>query len=125
MSKVPVMLRYLRYALIAALTLVLLTVALANRAVVPVRFLPEDVAALFGVNWQMEMPLFLVIFGGVVVGVIIGFTWEWLREHKHRTTASVRGREVKRLERELAVMKDSTSLPMDDVVALVDKRKAG
>ncbi len=119
------MLRYLRYALIAALTLFLLTVALANRAVVPVRFLPEDVAALFGVNWQMEMPLFLVIFGGVVAGVVIGFTWEWLREHKHRKTASQRSREVKRLERELAVMKDSTSVPMDDVLALVDKRKAG
>lgn len=121
------MIRILRYLLIAALTLFLLTVSLANRMVVPVNFLPEDVAALFGVNWSVEMPLFLVIFGGVVSGAVIGFTWEWLREHKHRRTASVRGRELARLERELAVMKDSTSVPhKDDVLALIEKpRKAG
>ena len=120
------MLRILRYALIAVLLIVLLTVALANRAVVPVRLLPEDVGALLGLNWQMDMPLFLVLFGGVVAGVVIGFTWEWLREHKHRRTASQRGKQVARLERELAVMRDSTSLPKDDVLALSEKpRKAG
>lgn len=120
------MLRYLRYALIAVLMVLLLTVGLANRTVVPVRFLPEDVAALFGVSWQMEMPLFLVLFGGVVAGVVIGFTWEWLREHKHRKVASEKKREVARLERELAVMKDSASVPGDDVLALIQKpRKAG
>lgn len=119
------MLRYVRYAVIAVLLIVLLTVALANRTVVPVRFLPEDVGALFGVNWQVEMPLFLVIFGGVVAGVVIGFTWEWLREHKHRKAASQRKREVTRLEREMEVMRDSRSVPGDDILALVDKRKAG
>ncbi|MEZ5754956.1 MAG: LapA family protein [Paracoccaceae bacterium] len=119
------MLRTLRYALIAVLLLVLLTMALANRTVVPVRFLPEDVGALFGLSWQMELPLFLVILGGVAVGVLIGFTWEWLREHKHRKTASQRGRELARLERELEVMKDSRSVPGDDVLALIEKRKAG
>ena len=36
------MLRTLRYALIAVLLLVLLTMALANRTVVPVRFLPAN-----------------------------------------------------------------------------------
>ena len=119
------MLRCVRYAVIAVLLIVLLTVALANRTVVPVRFLPEDVGALFGLNWQVEMPLFLVIFGGVVAGVVIGFTWEWLREHKHRKAASQRKREVTRLEREMEVMRDSRSVPGDDILALVDKRKAG
>lgn len=119
------MLRTLRYALIAVLLLVLLTMALANRTVVPVRFLPEDVGALLGLSWQMELPLFLVILGGVATGVLIGFTWEWLREHKHRKTASQRGRDLARLERELEVMRDSRSVPGDDVLALIEKRKAG
>ncbi|NGQ90437.1 LapA family protein [Rhodobacter sp. HX-7-19] len=117
--------RTLRYALIAVLLLVLLTMALANRTVVPVRFLPEDVGALLGLSWQMELPLFLVILGGVAAGVLIGFTWEWLREHKHRKTASQRGRDLARLERELEVMRDSRSVPGDDVLALIEKRKAG
>ncbi|MFT4152147.1 MAG: LapA family protein [Paracoccaceae bacterium] len=117
--------RYLRYAILAILTLALLAVAVANRAPVEVKALPDGLAALFGVSWSVQVPLFLVLFGGAVAGLMIGFLWEWLREHKHRKAASTRSREVTRLERELAVMRDSASVPaQDDVIALLD-RKAG
>ena len=97
------MIRYLRLLLLAVLGLVLLTVALANRAPVTVRLLPDDMAALTGLTWAMELPLFLVILGGILAGVLIGFVWEWFREHGHRATASQKSREVTRLERELAL----------------------
>jgi lipopolysaccharide assembly protein A len=117
------MIRYLRLMLLVLLGLTLLTVALANRALVSVRLLPEDLAALTGLTWAMELPLFLVIFAGIVAGVLIGFVWEWFREHGHRATASQKSREVARLERELAVLKDSTSVPpKDEVLALLEKR---
>lgn len=117
------MIRYLRLILLALLGVALLVVALANRAPVQVRLLPEDMAALTGLTWAMDLPLFLVIFGGIVVGVLIGFVWEWFREHGHRATASQKSREVTRLERELAVLKDSTSVPpKDEVLALLEKR---
>ncbi|MBS3980216.1 MAG: LapA family protein [Rhodobacteraceae bacterium] len=117
------MIRYLKLFLLALLGLSLLTVALANRAVVPVRLLPEDLATLTGLTWSMELPLFLIILGGIIAGVLIGFVWEWVREHGHRATASQKSREVARLERELAVLKDATSVPpKDEVLALLDKR---
>jgi lipopolysaccharide assembly protein A len=117
------MIRYLRLLFLGLVGLSLLIVALANRAPVAVRLLPDDLAALTGLTWAMELPLFLVIFGGIVVGVLIGFVWEWFREHGHRATASQKAREVTRLERELAVLKDATSVPpKDDVLALLEKR---
>jgi lipopolysaccharide assembly protein A len=117
------MIRYLRLILLALLGLSLLTVALANRAPVTLRLLPDDLAALTGLSWAMELPLFLVIFAGIIAGVLIGFVWEWFREYGHRATASQKSREVARLERELAVLKDSTSVPpQDDVLALLEKR---
>ena len=117
------MIRYLRLILLVLLGLSLLTVALANRAPVTVKLLPEDLAALTGLTWAVELPLFLVIFGGIIAGVLIGFVWEWFREHGHRATASQKSREVARLERELAVLKDSTSIPpKDEVLALLEKR---
>ena len=118
------MIRSLRYLFLAALGLVLLTVALANRAPVTLKALPEDLAAFTGFAWQIELPLFIVIFGGIIAGLLIGFVWEWFREMKHRSTASRKTREVARLERELAVMKDSQSVPKDDILALLDKPKA-
>jgi uncharacterized integral membrane protein len=117
------MIRYLRLILLGLLGLFLLTVALANRAPVEVRLLPGDLAALTGLTWAMQLPLFLVIFAGIVAGVLIGFVWEWFREHGHRATASQKAREVARLERELAVLKDAASVPpQDEVLALLDKR---
>lgn len=118
------MIRSLRYLFLAALGLALLTVALANRAPVTLKALPEDLAAFTGFAWQIDLPLFMVIFGGIIAGLLIGFVWEWFREMKHRSTASRKTREVARLERELAVMRDSQSVPKDDILALLDKPKA-
>ena len=118
------MIRSLRYLFLAALGLVLLTVALANRAPVTLKALPEDLAAFTGFAWQIELPLFMVIFGGIIAGLLIGFVWEWFREMKHRSTANRKTREVARLERELAVMKDNQSVPKDDILAILDKPKA-
>lgn len=118
------MIRYLRLALLAMLALVLLVVAMANRATVTVKALPDDIAALLGYGGSMDLPLYAVIFGGMIAGVLIGFVWEWMREHRHRAIASTKTREVSRLERELATMRDATSVPQDDVLALLDKPKA-
>jgi lipopolysaccharide assembly protein A len=118
------MTRLLRYILLALLTLALVIIASANRDFVTLRLLPEDFAALFGANWQLDLPVFLVLFAGIVIGLLVGFVWEWLREHKHRRLASTKSREVSKLERELAALKDQTSLPQDDVLAILDQPKA-
>lgn len=118
------MLRYLRYLVLGAIAAALVIVALANRNAVTLRLLPDELAALVGVQWVIDLPLFLVIFGGIVAGVLIGFVWEWLREHKHRAAAAERAREVARLEREVGPRRAAG--PADDVIALVDSpRKAG
>ncbi|MEY5037208.1 MAG: hypothetical protein RL472_314 [Pseudomonadota bacterium] len=117
------MIRTLRYLFLAILGIGLLTVAMANRTSVQVKALPDDLAAFTGFDLKLELPLFVVIFGGIVAGLLIGFVWEWFRERKHRATASKKSREVTRLERELAVMKDSTSVPKDDILALLDRPK--
>ena len=121
------MIRFFRYLLLALLAIGLLTVALANRTPVLVRALPEDVGLFMGFTWAMELPLFLVIFGGIIAGLLIGFVWEWARESKHRTAASTRSREVARLEREVSRLRATTDTPpQDEVLALLDaKRKAG
>ena len=116
--------RYPRYILLVVLTLALLIVALANRALVTLSLLPDDLAALLGWQARVEVPLFMVLALGAVLGIALGFVWEWLREHKHRKVARVQTRAVSRLERELAAMKDQTALPDDPVLALLDKPKA-
>lgn len=118
------MTRLLKYLALALLTVALVVVASANRDVVTLSLLPPDIAALFGFNAQLGLPVFLVLLAGIVIGLLVGFVWEWLREHKHRRLASTKTREVSKLERELAALKDQTSLPEDDVLAILEKPKA-
>jgi len=119
------MVRYLRYILVFLLGVCLLTVALANRAPVTLRALPDDLSALVGFGGQIEVPMFLVIFGGIAAGLLIGFVWEWLREYKHRAAVNTKSREVSKLERELAVLRDTKGAPRDEVLAILERPKAG
>lgn len=120
------MIRTLRLVCLALLGLALIAVAIANRAPVEVRLLPDDLAALTGLTWATQLPLFLVIFAAIIVGVLVGFVWEWFREAGIRGTASMTSREVARLERELASLRGSTGGRQDDdVLALLERPKAG
>ena len=112
--------RYIRYLILAVIGVALIAVALANREPVALKLLPEGLARIAGMNQSIQLPLFLVIFGGVVAGVLIGFIWEWLREHKHRAEVTRKEREVGKLEREVKKLKGEKNQGKDDVLALLD-----
>lgn len=112
------MMKYLRYLVLLLIALGLFSVALANREPVVLHALPPDLAQLVGIDWQIRLPLFLVAFGGIVMGVLIGFVWEWIREHKHRAAAAAKSREVQELKREVA--RSTPATHKDDVLALLD-----
>lgn len=120
--------RYIRYAFWAVLAIVLVTLALANRQMVTLNTLPEGLASMlnalpFGGNlsFSIDMPLFLVIFIGIALGLLIGFVFEYLREMKIRGEASRSKSEVRRLERELKRTKAERDKDKDEVLAILDE----
>ena len=118
--------RYIRYAFLAILAICLITMALANRQLVTLQLLPADLAALVGYSGSLTVPLFLVIFAGIVAGVLIGFVWEWMREAKHRAAAGTERREKEKLKREVRKLKTRNAADRDgdDVLALLDDSAA-
>ncbi len=112
--------RYLRYAFLAILALGLVTISTANRGPVTLRLFTDEVAEWVGLQNTITLPLFVVIFGGIVAGVMVGFIWEWFREHKHRVEASTNRRDNVRLEREVKRLRKKDDAVMDDVLALLE-----
>ena len=112
--------RYIRYGFLAALAIVLVTMALANRAVVTLHLLPAEVSGFLGFSWTITLPLFIVIFGGIIAGILIGFVWEWLREHRQRAEAAAARRERDRLAREVEKLRGPSPEKGDDVLALIE-----
>jgi putative membrane protein len=114
--------RYLRYAFLAVLAICLVTVALANRAPVTLRLMSDQLSGVAGISPTITLPLFLVIFGGIIAGILIGFVWEWFREHKHRAEAAFLRRQRQRLEKEVVQLRGTSTAPGDDVLALLDAK---
>jgi putative membrane protein len=113
--------RYIRYACIAIFAIALIAIALANRELVHIRLIPTEMAELFTVVPEVRLPLFLIIYGAILVGLLVGFIWEWLRESGHRRHESQLERENRRLERELRRMREERHQGKDDVLALLDE----
>ena len=116
--------KQLRAGFWAIVGLCLIIVGLANRGPVTVRAMPEAMGNLLGLSPDIELPLFVVIFLGVAAGLLIGFFWEWLREHRFRSEARSKGREVMQLRREMDRLRDSDGDGKDDVLALLDSAGA-
>lgn len=112
--------KILRYGFWAIVAVCLVIVGIANRGIVTLRALPEGLADLIGVSPDIDMPLFVVIFLGVALGLLIGFLWEWVREGRIRSEARAKSREVTLLEREVGRLKQEKHDGKDDVLALLD-----
>jgi uncharacterized integral membrane protein len=115
--------RMIRYLVLGLLAVLLLVVASANRAPVLVRLLPEEVDRFLGLGRQIELPLFLVMFAGILVGLAIGFVWEWIREAALRAEAGEQKRKVAVLEREVSRLKTAEAKPADEILAMIEAKR--
>jgi len=113
--------KYIRYSFWAVVAICLIVMGMANRDIVTLRALPEVFATPLGVSPDIELPLFMAIFIGVGLGLLIGFLWEWVREHRVRSESRAKSREVNALQREIDGLKTEKHEGKDEIVALLDK----
>lgn len=110
--------RYVRYALLAIIMIVVILLAVANRDMTTLRLMPEGLAEIH--QESINLPLFVVLLGTLLLGVVLGYVLEWGREMRQRREASERRRRIAQLEQELALIKHKTGEGKDDVLALLD-----
>jgi uncharacterized integral membrane protein len=111
---------FIRLLLLGLLAFLLVVLAMANRGLVTLRLLPGELSDFAGIRADLTLPLFIVIFLAIGLGLLIGFVWEWLREHKHRAEARAQRAEKERLEKELARTRRTVG-PQDEVLAILDE----
>ncbi len=112
--------RFVRLLFLGIVGLILIVLALANRQVVTLSLVPDELSGLLPFANDLALPLFLIILGGIVAGLLIGFVWEYFREHKIRADANRRKRDLNRLEREVKGLREKTGEGKDDVLALIE-----
>ncbi len=111
---------FIRWVFLSIIGILLIFVALANRDPVVLRLFPAEFSVFLPVPPPIEVPMFLVMFGFIVLGLLIGFVWEWMRERRHRQQAVIQKRQVVKLEREVDGLKRQKAGDKDDILALLD-----
>lgn len=109
--------RTLKILLLALILVVVVVLSLANRGDVTLHLLPADMATVMPLS--IEVPLFVVSLVSIVVGMVVGYLLEWLREHKHRRNARVKGKEAAKLQRDMQKLRKEANKPEDEVLALI------
>lgn len=113
--------RAITYILLGLIALCLVIVGFANHDPVTLTLLPGDIARFTKFNAQIALPLYAVVLGGVAIGLLLGFFWEWVREAKHRSDAVAQRREKARLASEIKKLKADRNEGRDDVLVLLDE----
>jgi len=88
--------------IVVPLAIVIVAFALANRQVVTVSFDPFSSASP---AYAASLPLFVLIFVLVILGVVIGGIAAWLRQAAWRRTARRLDADVRALHQELEAMR--------------------
>ncbi len=114
------MIRLTKLIFLIVLGFLLVTVLLANRNSVELRGLPDVLANVIGLPNMIVLPLYLVIFGAVVLGLALGYLWEWLREYRLRAEGAKAKREADQLHRKVRKMQRRSGDHDDDVIALIE-----
>jgi len=100
--------KFITFFVLVPLAVVIVMFAVANREVITVSFDPFDSA---NPAVAFKMPLFILVFVLVGLGVLVGGIAAWLRQHKWRTRARRAEADVRRLRSELDAVRSSTPVP--------------
>lgn len=113
--------RFLTLLILALIAIAMVIVGFANRDLVTLSLLPDDLGHFAGFNYSVSVPLYVAIFAGLIVGLLLGFVWEWLRESKHRGAVMRERRQRAQVESENKKLKAEKNADKDEVLVLLDE----
>ena len=114
------MLRFIKLTIMTVFMIGIVLVALANRELVTIKLLPGPIDEIVGMTQSVTLPLFIILIAAVLVGLLLGYVIEWVRERKHRREVNVKARELSKLETEVQRMKKKSGEEDDEILALLN-----
>ena len=116
--------RFVKYLVLALIALALVVIGFANRAPITLTLVPENLVPFTKFNAAITLEVYQVVFVSIALGLLLGFFWEWAREHKHRAAVVRERREKSKLATEVKKLKADKPEGKDEILALVDRKPA-
>jgi uncharacterized membrane protein YciS (DUF1049 family) len=91
--------------ILVPLALIAIAFAVGNKQIVSVSFDPFAAGVS---DYKLDMPLFVIVFGGLIVGVLLGGIATWIGQGRHRRAERMHRRDVERLRSDIDRMRSSS-----------------
>lgn len=111
--------RLVGWFVLLPLCAVLVLFALANRQAVQIGF--DPLSPEHPIIQSIGVPLFVVIYGALIAGVILGGIATWMSQGPQRRDKRHWRRESQRLERELEAARRAPAQPADQTLVEADE----
>jgi uncharacterized integral membrane protein len=102
--------KFVALVILVPLAVIIVMFAVANREIITVSFDPFDTV---NPAFALKMPLFMLIFVLVALGVVAGGIAAWLRQHKWRTRARRAEAEARDLRARLDAEEPRRNVPAE------------
>ena len=100
--------RFLRWVVGVPIVILVVGFAVANRRWVTLSLDPFSQEAP---SVYLDLPLWLLFFAGILVGLIVGWSASWLAQGRHRKAAREQRSEIQALQSELAGLRKNAPPP--------------
>lgn len=110
---------YIRYLVLIIVGLTYFIFCFANQEIVTLSFLPQEFQINTKTTLSVDVPIFIVLSAGLLIGLILGFTLEWFRNLKsQRLRRKIANK--KKTERNTVVTRSPNGKSEDELLELLD-----
>ena len=112
---------YLKFLIWTLVGLILILFALSNNQTVEIHVLPDSFGGSSGLEANYSLPLFVILYAILTLGLILGILFEFLRERKHRVNLKQAHKDIKLLQSEMEKLKSSNLGSDSEILNLIDR----
>ena len=113
--------KYIKFLILTIVGIVLIIFAISNNQIIEVRILPDNFGGVFGLKSIYSLPFFVILYPTLVLGLLLGFFFEYFRERKYRVKLKQANKDIKFLQSEKKKLKSRNSDGDSEILNLIDR----
>lgn len=113
--------KYLKLLILTIVGIILIIFAISNNQIIEVRILPDNFGGFAGLKPIYSLPFFVILYPTLVLGLLLGFFFEYFRERKYRVKLKQANKDIKFLQSEKKKLKSRNSDGDSGILNLIDR----
>ena len=112
--------KYIKFLVLLVIAVILILFAIANNQISEIRILPDNFIISSKVQSFYLLPLFMILYIALAVGILLGFFFEYFRARKQRVKLKQAKRDINLLQSKIKKLNLKHSDGDSEILNLID-----